>query len=231
MKFPTCVRGSVWLAAVAAILLLWTTPARAQIDTFVHNGHTYMLFASADARTWANAVTFAAGLSIGGQPGYLARIDDAGEQARIFQSIMANAAFLTSVAPDGGGGRYVWIGANDITTEGDWRWQDNNAAFWSGGPTGTAVGGRYNNWASLPGSGRTEPDNFAAGPTGQDAAGISVNGYPLGSAGQWNDIATGNVLPFVVEFAAVPEPGSFALAGLGGAILFMSRWRRSRRRA
>lgn len=190
------------------VVLISTAPAFAQIDTFIHNGHTYKLFSSADARTWQNAVTFAQGLVENGQPGYLARIDDAAENMRIFQSITANQASLTSVAPDGGGGRYVWIGANDLITEGDWRWHDNNAAFWSGGPAGSAVGGLYNNWASLVGPGQTEPDNFPAGPAGQDAAGISVNGYPLGSAGQWNDIAATNTLPFIVEFNAVPEPAA-----------------------
>ena len=87
-----------------------------------------------------------AGLSLGAQTGFLASIDNAGEQAPIFQSILANAAFLTSFASDSGGGRYVWIGANDIAAEGDWRWQGSNAGFWSGGTSGTAVGGAYNNW-------------------------------------------------------------------------------------
>jgi hypothetical protein len=196
---------SVFCVIVGLVL---APSALAQVDTFIHNGHTYKLFSSADARTWQNAVIFAATQSVNGQTGYLARVDDAAENVRIFQSVNANAGVLTSVAPDGGGGRYVWLGANDIATEGDWRWHDNNAAFWSGGPNGSAVGGLFNNWASLVGPGQTEPDNFPAGAAGQDAAGMSVNGYPLGSAGQWNDIAATNTLPFVVEFSAVPEPGA-----------------------
>src|SRR5688500_6846310 len=103
------------LAATAAVLLAWAGPVSAQVDTFVHNGHTYRLYGTADARTWANAMTFAAGQTFGGQPGYLARIDDAAENGRIFMSVTANQASLTSVAPDGGGGRYVWLGGNDRT--------------------------------------------------------------------------------------------------------------------
>jgi hypothetical protein len=213
--------------AVAGAVLLAAGPARAQVDTFVFDGHTYHLYATPDARTWPAAAAFAAGLTVGGQPGYLARIDAAAENARVFQSVNANQAVLTTVAPDGGGGRYVWLGGNDRTAEGDWRWQDNNAAFWSGGPTGSPVGGLYNNWASLAGPGQTEPDNFPAGPAGQDAAAMSVNGYPLGSAAQWNDLAETNVLPFVVEFSAVPEPSSLVLGSAALAAVAAARRRRA----
>jgi hypothetical protein len=216
--------GHVTVVSLAMAALMHAPRAQAQVASFVFNQHAYRLYGDPDARSWANAASFAGSLIVGGQPGYLARIDDAGENAQIFQAMTANLGALTQTAPDGGGGRYVWIGANDRTTEGDWRWNDNNAAFWSGGPNGSAVGGLYNNWGSTA-FGRSEPDNFPAGPAGQDAAAISVNGYPLGTAGQWNDIAESNVLPFVVEFNAVPEPSSAFMASAALALFAVSRRR------
>jgi hypothetical protein len=213
---PSLIVCGLMLAAVSP------SAALAQTDIFEFNGHQYRLYADPAARTWADAAAFAATLSVGGQAGYLAQVDSAAENARLFQSILANQAVLTRTAPDGGGGRYVWIGANDRSTEGTWRWNDG-AQFWSGGPTGTAVGGLYNNWGSNV-SGRTEPDNFLFAAGGQDAAGISVNGWPLGTAGQWNDIGEQNVMPFIVEFNVVPTPG--AIAPLA-ALLFAGRRRRS----
>jgi hypothetical protein len=202
-----CTRTSV---IVCGVLLTSVAPSAvlAQTDIFEFNGHQYRLYADPAARTWADAAAFAATLSVAGQPGYLARVDSAAENARLFQSIIASQLMLTRTAPDGGGGRYVWIGANDRAAEGDWRWHDGTA-FWSGGPTGSAVGGLYNNWGTNQ-TGRTEPDNFQFAAGGQDAAGISVNGWPLGAAGQWNDIGELNVMPFLVEFNAVPAPGAVA---------------------
>jgi hypothetical protein len=45
----------------------------------------------------------------------------------------------------------IWLGANDISTAGVWRWSapntNNGDQFWSGGATGSAVGNRFSNWA------------------------------------------------------------------------------------
>ncbi|HYE62985.1 MAG TPA: lectin-like protein [Phycisphaerales bacterium] len=211
--------GGLMLASAGA-----PSAAFGQADIFEFNGHQYRLYADSSARTWADAAAFAATLSVGGQSGYLARIDSAAENTRIVQSILANQGVLTRTAADGGGGRYVWIGANDRAAEGAWRWADGTQ-FWSGGPGGSAVGGLYNNWGTNQ-SGRTEPDNFLFQAAGQDAAGISVNGWPLGTAGQWNDIGETNVMPFIVEFNVVPAPG--ALAPLA-VLLVCGRRRRERK--
>jgi len=45
----------------------------------------------------------------------------------------------------------IWLGANSITTANNWRWaitnSNNGDQFWSGGVSGTPVGGRFNYWA------------------------------------------------------------------------------------
>jgi len=42
----------------------------------------------------------------------------------------------------------AWLGASDSAKDGDWRWIDGDALFWTGGSTGQAVGGLYSNWGS-----------------------------------------------------------------------------------
>ncbi len=66
----------------------------------------------------------------------LIRIDDAAQNQWAYGRKVARG-FATT-----------WIGANDITTEGDWRWPDNTA-FWLGkgaAAGGVPVGGRYSAW-------------------------------------------------------------------------------------
>lgn len=107
-----------------------------------------------------------------------------------------NASITNSntVAPDGGGAAYVWIGGNDLTTEGNWVWDGNNDGkgiqFWLGDTSGNPVNNLYNNWGK-------EPDNYL---NSQDALGLALTNWPLGSAGQWNDIDDSNKLYFVIEF-------------------------------
>src|SRR5437773_2122126 len=57
----------------------------------------------------------------------------------------------------------------------------------------------------------------------QDAAGISLDGWPLGVAGQWNDVNETNTLYYLAEFNAVPEPSV-----LGCAFLLLALRRRRR---
>lgn len=53
----------------------------------------------------------------------------------------AENAYLTTRMTD------MWLGARD-TSEGTWTWQDStNDLFWSGGPNGGPIGGRYQSWA------------------------------------------------------------------------------------
>jgi Zn-dependent metalloprotease len=43
---------------------------------------------------------------------------------------------------------WTWLGATDSAQEGDWRWLEGNALFWTGGQNGHAVGSLYSKWSS-----------------------------------------------------------------------------------
>jgi len=129
--------------------------------------------------------------------GYLAEIDSQAEQDAIFSNV--NLAGITSsntVAPDGGGASYLWIGGNDLAMEGRWVWDGDNtgatAQFWQGTSTGTPIGGLYNNWGN-------EPDDW----NGQDGLGFAFTDWPLGVAGQWNDVDETNTLYYIIEYPDV----------------------------
>lgn len=158
------------------------------VYSFTYNGSTYELIR--ENLTWENAAACAVS-----RGGYLVEIEDVAENTAIFNEITTNGGvtFSNTTAPDGGGGSYVWLGGNDLETEGSWMWDGNNdglyVPFWLGDASGTPVGGNYNNWGN-------EPDDF----NGQDALGLSLNGWPLGVAGEWNDVDELNTLYFLVEF-------------------------------
>ena len=157
--------------------------------TFTHNGKSYEIIK--EAKTWADAAACAVA-----RGGYLAEIGTAYEQNAInIQLQLANLTMAVTVAPDGGGASYVWIGGNDMASEGAWVWNGNNDAvanqFWQGTASGQAIDGRYTNWGN-------EPDNW--GPNGgQDGLGLALTNWPLGTKGKWNDVNLSNQLFFVVE--------------------------------
>jgi len=158
---------------------------------FTFEGHTYDVISS--GLSWVDASTSAQNRIIDGKQGYLARIDSDKENDEISRQLLMNidpSDFVNTMAPDGGGASYVWIGANDIQTEGEWIWVDSGTQFWQGDSTGSAVDALYNNWG-------IEPDDF----NGQDAAGIALSDWPFGVAGQWNDVDTSNTLYYIIEYA------------------------------
>ncbi len=73
---------------------------------------------------------------------HLARVDDEQERDFLEQHFTGD----------------VWIGGSDALTEGQWLWLDNADPFWSGDSTGSAVDGRYEDWAS------SEPNDSAGTP-------------------------------------------------------------------
>lgn len=129
--------------------------------------------------------------------GYLAEIDSQAEQDAIFNNVnLAGITGSNTVAPDGGGASYLWIGGNDLAIEGRWVWDGDNTGvttqFWQGTSTGSPIGGLYNNWGN-------EPDDY----NGQDALGFAFTDWPLGVAGQWNDVDETNTLYYIIEYPDV----------------------------
>lgn len=205
----------------------------ALLERFEYGGHTYDIYG--DTRTWTAANSDAATRSVSGATGHLWRVDGSAENTFVFNKIMTYTASFTSTASDGGGARYVWLGASDAAVEGTWRWSDGTQ-FWSGaglagGGGGASSGGLYNNWGGLSSfSQAVEPDDYMGA---QDAAGIALDDWAgYGVAGEWNDIGGSNTMGYVVEYdavAAVPEPAEWAsVAGAAGLALA---WRRRRKSA
>lgn len=164
------------------------------IYSFTYNNKTYEIVK--ETKNWQQAAACAAE-----RGGYLAEINDSAENSALFNQLSNNAGINISstTASDGGGASYVWIGGNDIFTEGNWIWDgDNNGTgnqFWQGDANGSAVNGLYNKWGN-------EPDNFNGN---QDGLGLALTEWPLGSgslgtASQWNDVAVTNALYFVIEY-------------------------------
>jgi hypothetical protein len=128
--------------------------------------------------------------------GHLAEVNSRAEQDSLYAHA-GRASIITSntIAPDGGGAAYLWLGGNDKATEGKWIWDGKNSGtgvqFWQGTQGGSAVNGSFTNWGN-------EPDDFNSD---QDALGLALTNWPLGTSGQWNDVDEDNLLYFIVEYA------------------------------
>lgn len=131
--------------------------------------------------------------------GKLVEINSQQEQDSIFYHVnQAGIIASNTVGWDGGGASYLWIGGNDLTSEGNWVWNgDNNGTatpFWIGTSSGSPVGGLYSNWGN-------EPDNWNQ----QDGLGFAFTDWPFGVAGQWNDIFATDELYYIIEYLTVAE--------------------------
>lgn len=159
----------------------------ANVFEFTFDGKTYELIK--ENKSWSDAAACAVE-----RGGTLARVDTEEENTALFESIaIYDVVPSETVAPDGGGGSYIWLGGTDRAEESTWIWDvnddDTGDQFWEGDADGTPIGGLYNNWGD-------EPDDFG----GQDAIGMSVNGWPLGVAEEWNDVNDENELFFFIEY-------------------------------
>ena len=187
------------IAAIALALL----PAGTLADMiFEHAGHTYKLIEN--PATWYEANAIAERMTLGGQSGYLARVDSAAENTAILDALLGRLTeeqLRASVPNDDSGAAFVWLGGSDADAEGNWVWSNNGDAFWSGDFNGSPVAGRYNNWG-------VQPDDATGH---EDALAIGLADWPdpffdLGASGQWNDLDPENRLLYVVEFDQVVQP-------------------------
>lgn len=191
IKFYTMKTIYTFLLAFGICVL---QPAFAQCDinpflirSFEFNGSNYEIIL--ENKSWQDAATCSA--SRGGK---LAEINSQEEQDAVFQEI--TNAFIdpdSTIAWDGGGASYLWLGSNDSNSEGNWVWNGDNdsqsSPFWIGTVNGSAVNGSYENWGN-------EPDNW----NNQDGLAIALTDWPLGQAGQWNDVFITDQLYFIIEY-------------------------------
>jgi hypothetical protein len=190
------------------------TSTRGSYDTFTFNKQMYRIVKV--PRTWqaASDAAHAAG-------GYLAHISDKLENDELYSRLyryIQSSEYGNTDSATGGNASYVWIGANDKASEGQWRWEDDQVRFWSGTQAGSAVGGRFSNWGRDTTSNHVqhEPDNWN---NSQDAAAMAITEWQLGSgalgqSSQWNDLTETEQLYAIIEIDALSlhvAPGRQAL--------------------
>jgi hypothetical protein len=161
--------------------------ADSTIATFTYNEKSYEIVK--EAKTWEEAVSYAVN-----RGGYLAEINSAEEQTGIFSALTTSGTIVLDDTNNQYGYAAVWLGGNDITTEGDWVWNGDNDAtsvsFWSGAVDGVPVNDLYNNWGN-------EPDNNGD----QDMLCMGLEDTPINEAGEWTDLdGSANTLFFVIEY-------------------------------
>ena len=178
---------------------------------FVYEGHYYEMVKS--ALSWQDASTLAHK-----KGGYLTHISSQAENDMIYshlQVYITQKEYANTVASNGGGAAYVWIGANDLDKENIWRWEDDNTHFWTGRQNGKVINHQFINWGIGQDNLQHEPDNAS----NQDAAGIALTQWPLhsgtlGHASQWNDLIATDALYYVIEYNQNPNKNAFEMTML-----------------
>ncbi|NBT41648.1 MAG: hypothetical protein EBT20_14485, partial [Alphaproteobacteria bacterium] len=168
--------------------------------SFSVGNNDYVLVAQ--AKSYADAVSYAASFDQ-----ELATFETAGKVTGFYdavQKVVADEGLNVPTASDGGGAKYVWLGANDIAQEGTWVWE-----------SGESLATNNPQWGS--GSLGSEPDNYQ----NQDGLALGLENWPAGfdsgagygDAGSWNDVDVGNSLYFVMELPNNPVTGTVSIGG------------------
>ena len=93
--------------------------------TWSFNGHTYQLVK--DLKTWDAANTYAKSSG-----GYLVKVDSSAENQSILTEVSSRftaADYGITYADDGGSASYIWLGASDAASEGQWLWSKDNSTL------------------------------------------------------------------------------------------------------
>ena len=173
------------------------------IYKFTYLGKNYEIVK--EKKTWKDAAACAVE-----RGGYLVQIENSSKQTKVYDEIINGANISTTYTSVSNGGTiaYVWIGATDLTSEGDWKWDSEDdgtgSQFWSGGKTGSSVNSAYQNWGGKLKSNQNEPDNFGAGQIG--LAGWPSGSTLLGLPGEWNDISGTSDIYFIIEYESIKTP-------------------------
>jgi len=192
------------------------------VYSFVYQNKTYEVVKI--NKTWQEAIAAAVA-----QGGYLAEINSQAEQDEIFNQLSSKAGIVktATVADEGGGAAYVWIGGSDFNSEGEWVFDGDSdgtgTKFWQGASNGSIIDGQYNNWGHGTDGKQHEPDNYHNSTIPhQNALAIALDQWPsgsgtLGQAGQWNDLYENNALYFLVEYDSLKkqEDNKVGLNGSG----------------
>jgi hypothetical protein len=203
--------------ALSLLLTSFAMPLEAAETPFDYGGHHYII--NSTGKTWANAQIDAQSRIFAVQFGYLAIINDNAENSAVYNQLIL--AGISTTASDGGA-KYAWLGGTDSHTtfapasEGNFFWTESDQQLWSGGlpvsrgGSGHAISGVYENFGS------GEPDNYGSG---QNYLAMGLGNWPYGTTKQWNDIYGTDPIAYVIEFNAVPEPGTCLLLITGLLIL------------
>lgn len=204
-------RGRSILFLAVAVLLAFSVPAMAVPVQWTvgsgGNGHFYDFIPCPiqGCLSWHEALAAAPTHTHLGQPGYLATVTSAGEDAFIRANVSTERG---------------WLAGTDAATEGTWVWAagpETDQAFWISGTTQPG-------FVALWGGG--EPNDFF----GEDYLHMNFHGAP----NSWNDISPTFGNGYFIEFSVprngrVPQPAALLLLGAGLAGLGAASWGRGRR--
>lgn len=166
------------------------------------NGNSYLFYTT--PKSWADANEFAKKIG-----GHLVKVNSSAENSEIYDHVLSNLKSKhdpLSVAADGGGSTYVWLGGRANLANKTWSWSYDNTSIDTKSPLwGTGS-------LQWPGRNATsEPDYSRIGDKIQNSLALGLENWPLGyssgkgagDAGHWNDVIETNKLYFVVEIESV----------------------------